>query len=194
MGNYTEAQLDALGELANIGSGTACTALAQMLGRPVDIKVPNVVALPLADAIDAVGDPEAPRTAVKLDIFGDLDGTVLLLFPLEDAATLCGMLGVEPGSDVGLSALGEIGNILGTSYVNALAQMVGMEVEPHPPVTQTDMLGAIVSTVLLERDDVGDSALLLDSSMFVEGEECELSFLLVPGSEGVTEILGRIGM
>lgn len=194
MANYTEAQLDALGELANIGSGTACTALAQMLGRPVDIKVPNVLALPLADAIEAVGDAEAPRTAVKLDIFGDMDGTVLLVFPLEDAATLCGMLGVDPDSDVGLSALGEIGNILGTSYVNALAQMVGMEVEPHPPVTHTDMLGAIVSTVLLERDELGDSALLLDSAMFVEGEECELSFLLVPGSEGVTEILGRIGM
>lgn len=194
MANYTEAQLDALGELANIGSGTACTALAQMLGRPVDIKVPKVVALPLGDAIDAVGAAEAPRTAVKLDIFGDLDGTVLLVFPLEDAATLCGMLGVDPDSDVGRSALGEIGNILGTSYVNALGQMVGMEVEPHPPVTQTDMLGAIVSTVLLERDDVGDTALLLDSAMFVENEECELSFLLVPGSEGITDLLARIGM
>jgi chemotaxis protein CheC len=194
MANYTEAQLDALGELANIGSGTACTALAQMLGRPVDIKIPSVLALPLADAIDAVGEAEAPRTAVKLDIFGDLDGTVLLVFPVEDAATLCGMLGVDPDSEVGLSALGEIGNILGTSYVNALAQMVGMEVEPHPPVTHTDMLGAIVSTVLLERDDAGDTALVLDSAMFVEDEECELSFLLVPSSEGVTDILGRIGM
>lgn len=193
MANYTEAQLDALGELANIGSGTACTALAQMLGRPVDIKVPNVLALPLADAIDAVGAAEAPRTAVKLDIFGDLDGTVLLVFPLEDAAALCGMLGVDPDSEVGLSALGEIGNILGTSYVNALAQMVGMEVEPHPPVTHTDMLGAIVSTVLLERD-AGDTALVLDSAMFVEDEECELSFLLVPSSDGVTDILDRIGM
>lgn len=194
MANYTEQQLDALGELANIGSGTACTALAQMLGRPVDIKVPKVVALPLADAIDAVGAAEEPRTAVKLDIFGDLDGTVLLVFPLEDASTLCGMLGVEPDSEVGLSALGEIGNILGTSYVNALGQMIGMEVEPHPPITTTDMLGAIVSTVLLERDEVGDTALLLDSAMFVEGEQCELSFLLVPSANGVADLLGRLGM
>lgn len=194
MANYTEQQLDALGELANIGSGTACTALAQMLGRPVDIKVPKVVALPLADAIDAVGAAEEPRTAVKLDIFGDLDGTVLLVFPLEDASTLCGMLGVEPDSEVGLSALGEIGNILGTSYVNALGQMIGMEVEPHPPITTTDMLGAIVSTVLLERDEIGDTALLLDSAMFVEGEQCELSFLLVPSANGVADLLGRLGM
>ena len=194
MAHYSEAQLDALGELANIGSGTACTALAQMLGRPVDIKVPSVVALPLGEAIEAVGDPELPRTAVKLDIFGDLDGTVLLVFPLEDAAALCGMLGVDPDSEVGLSALGEIGNILGTSYVNALGQMIGMEVEPHPPVTTTDMLGAIVSTVLLERDDVGDTALMLDSAMFVEGEQCELSFLLVPSADGVADLLSRIGM
>jgi chemotaxis protein CheC len=194
MANYTEAQLDALGELANIGSGTACTALAQMLGRPVDIRVPKALALPLGDAIEAVGAAGAPRTAVKLDISGDLEGTVLLVFLLEDAQTLCAMLGVEPDSDVGRSALGEIGNILGTSYVNALSRMVGMKVEPHPPATHTDMLGAIVSTVLLERDDVGDAALLLDSTMFVEGEECELSFLLVPRADCVTELLARIGL
>jgi chemotaxis protein CheC len=192
--SYTDQQLDALGELANIGSGTASTALASMLGRPVDIKVPSVVALPLDEAIESVGDPELIRTAVKLDVYGDLDGTVLLVFPTEDATTLCAMLGVEPDSEVGLSALGEIGNILGTSYVNAFGQMVGMEVEPHPPVTTTDMLGAIVSTVLLERDEVGDTALLLDSAMFVEGEQCEMSFLLVPSADGVADLLSRIGM
>ena len=34
---YTDMQLDALRELANISSGTAATSLSQMLGREVDI-------------------------------------------------------------------------------------------------------------------------------------------------------------
>ena len=38
---YTDLQLDALRELANIGSGTATTALSSMLGAAVDISVPD---------------------------------------------------------------------------------------------------------------------------------------------------------
>ena len=53
MTHYTEMQLDALRELANIGSGTAATALSAMLGRPVDISVPSARALPLAEAVEA---------------------------------------------------------------------------------------------------------------------------------------------
>ena len=51
---YTYMQLDALRELANIGSGNAGTALSGMLGQPVDINVPAAAALPLADAVVAV--------------------------------------------------------------------------------------------------------------------------------------------
>ena len=118
---YTDLQLDALRELANIGSGTAATALSQMLGRPVDISVPNALALPLTDAVEAVGEPEADVTGIVLPLVGDMDAIVVLVFPVADAASLCGLLGVEAGTDIGLSALAEIGNILGASYVGSLS-------------------------------------------------------------------------
>ena len=123
MTHYTELQLDALRELANIGSGTASTALSSMLGRSVDITVPSARALGFAEAIDAAGDPEAEITAIVLGIVGELEGTVLLLVTPEDADALCAILGLEPGSEFIPSALGEIGNIVGTSYINALAQL-----------------------------------------------------------------------
>jgi chemotaxis protein CheC len=192
--NYSELQLDALRELANIGSGTAATALASMLGREVELSVPRALALPLADAVDAVGPAEAMISSVVLPIFGDIDALVLLLFPPEDAATLCSMLGVEPGTEVGDSAIGEIGNILGTSYVNALASMAGMALEPKPPHVLTDMLGAIVASLL--TDTVGDSgiALVLDSELDIADAACSLSFLLLPTTDGVSELLGRLGV
>ena len=54
---YTDLQLDALRELANIGSGNASTALSSMLGRSVDITVPAARVLPMADAVPAGGNP-----------------------------------------------------------------------------------------------------------------------------------------
>ncbi len=191
---FNDLQLDALRELANIGSGTASTALSSMLGRSVDISVPTAAALPFADAVDAVGPAEQVVTGVVIGVKGDMAATVLLLLGENDAATLCGLLGVDPGDELAPSALGEIGNIVGASYINALGAMVGLELEPEPPLSATDMLGAIVASVLAGRAGADDIALVLDSDLKVEGEDCSISFLLVPSSGGVNELLTRLGL
>jgi len=191
---YTDVQLDALRELANIGSGNAATALSTMLGRTVDVSVPNVVALPLADAVEAVGPPEAPAAGAAVQVAGELEAVVLLLFPKGDADLLCTLLGVEPGSEVGLSALGEIGNILGSSYVGAFSAMTGLAMEPRPPQTAVDALAAIVSSVLATTAQLSDLALVLDSRLVVEGAECSFSFMLVPTPGAVAELLDRLGL
>jgi chemotaxis protein CheC len=191
---FSEIQLDALRELANIGSGTASTALSSMLGRSVDISVPTAAALPFADAVDAVGPADRIVCGVVIGVQGDMNATVLLLLGEGDAATLCGLLGVDPEDEMAVSALGEIGNIVGASYINALAAMTGLEMEPEPPQSATDMLGAIVASVLAGRASGDDIALVLDSDLTVEGEDCSISFLLVPSSGGVQELLTRLGL
>jgi chemotaxis protein CheC len=191
---YDEQQLDALRELASIGSGTAATALAQMLGRPVELTVPRALALPLADALDAVGEPDAMVASVVLPVGGDAELVVLLLFSYGCAADLCDMLGVEPRSELGDSALGEIGNVLGASAVGAFAQMTGLALDPQPPHVLYDMLGAVVASLLSSTAGELDFALVLDASMTVEEAACEMSFLLLPTVVGATELLGRLGL
>jgi chemotaxis protein CheC len=193
MTTFTDVQLDALRELANIGSGNAGTALGTMLGKTVDISVPTAAVLPLNDAVELVGDPESIRHGVMVPILGDMEAIVLLLFPEEDAAKICAIYGIDPNTPDGASMLAEVGNILGTNYINVLAQMAGMEMEPAPPQVVVDMLGAIVTTVLLSRGDV-DQALVLDSALEVEEEQCTLSFLLLPVAGGVEDLLGRLGV
>ncbi len=198
---YDEQQLDALRELASIGSGTAATALAQMLGRPVELAVPRALALPLADALDAVGEPDAmvasvvmPTTGCTVAAGGDAEIVVLLLFSYSCAASLCELLGVEPRSELGDSALGEIGNILGASAIGALAQMTGLALEPQPPHVLHDMLGAVVASVLAATAGELDVALVLDAELGVEDAACGLSFLLLPTTGGAAELLGRLGL
>jgi chemotaxis protein CheC len=191
---YTDMQLDALRELANIGSGTAGTALSSLLGRPVDISVPKAAALELADAVEAAGDPEDVVWAVAVPVEGDLDATALLLVGEADAASICGMLGVDAESEDGRSALQEIGNILVASYIGALATMAGFELDLRPPSSARDMLAAVVATVLAGASQGHDLAIMLDSELEVEGEACALSFMLLPTPDGVAELLTRIGL
>lgn len=194
MNQFNDVQLDALRELANIASGTAATSLSQMLGREVDINVPKALALPLADAVDAVGDAAESVTGVALELEGSVAGIVLLLIPADGADTLCNLLGVEPGSEVADSALGEIGNILGASYLNALGSMTGLTMLPSTPQVINDLLGAIVSTVLAQTVGHGDVALVLDSELDVSGEPCALSFMLLPNEGGADELLAPLGL
>jgi chemotaxis protein CheC len=188
-------QLDGLREIANIGSGTAATALSSMLGRAVDLNVPKALALELADAVDAVGTPDDDVTAVVLGVAGDLAATVVLLFDPKSAATICSLLGVDPAdSEMALSALGEVGNILGSSYVGAIGQMASLELEPMPPAALADMLGAIVATALATTAADTDFALLLDSEMVIEGAECSFGVLFVPSADGVERLLAGLGL
>jgi chemotaxis protein CheC len=93
-----------------------------------------------------------------------------------------------------LSALGEVGNILGSSYIGAMGQMAGLELEPSPPAAIADMLGAIVATALAATAVDTDFALLLDSEMLVENAECAFGVLFVPSSQGVGRLLAGLGL
>jgi chemotaxis protein CheC len=191
---YTELQLDALRELANIASGNAATSLAQMLGREVDLNVPRVLALPLADAVEACGSPEDATVSVVIPLDGDVTGVVLLLIEPEGAEALCKLLGVDAWDEIGESALREIGNILGTSCLNALASMTGLHLEPRPPHLTTDMLGAIVSSLALSQTATTELVLVLDSELAVADEPCAISFVLLPTEGGVSDLLAPLGL
>jgi chemotaxis protein CheC len=192
--NYTEVELDALRELANIGSGTAATSLSLLLGTQIDVSVPSVRALSLADAIDAAGPADLLVTGVAIALEGDLAGSAIMLFPDEDAQTLCGLLGLEPDSELTASALGEIVNILGASYLGALSTMTGLQIDLGPPQSVYDMLGAILGSVLAMCAGAGDVALMLDSALMLEGQACSLSFLLIPTADGVDGLLAQLGL
>jgi chemotaxis protein CheC len=191
---YTAQQLDALRELANIGSGTAGTALSGLIGRSIDVSVPSARALPVSAVVDAVGPAEALVTGVGLELLGEMEGLVLLLFEEADEQVFCSLLGVGPRTELGLSAMGEIGNILGASYVAAIGEVAGMALEPAPPVVVVDMLGAIVASAVAPTVGTADAALLLDSSLRVEGERCSFTFLLLPTADAVAELFSRLDM
>jgi chemotaxis protein CheC len=191
---YTELQLDALRELANVGSGTASTVLSTLVGRTVDVSLPKARVLPFAEAVQAAGSPTEPVTAVTLPLDGDFQALVMMLLSWADERVICKLLGVDAGTAVGRSAVGEVGNLLGSSYVTSLCELTGMNVEPGPPRTDSDMLGAIVASALAAGAAGGDTALLVNSDLIVAKGSCSLSVILVPSERGVHGLLERLGV
>jgi len=190
---YTDIELDALREVANIGSSTAATALSSLIGMPVEVSTPRAHALTLADAIDQVGPGETVVTTVVIPVAGELQALVLLVMQPPTETVACELLGVEAGTEYGQSALLEIGNILGASYLGALSGITGLALAPTPPELVYDMLGAVLASALVI--EVGaDQVLLLESTLSVADRECSPAFLFIPTLGGVGEILDRLGM
>ena len=129
---FTDLQQSALREIANIGSGHAATALSQLLGRPVEISYSEALLTVLAEAIDRIGAPMSRSALVDTPIQAD-GGTVLLVFPDDTGEQLCQLLGTTMADEIGLTALQEVGNILATSYLNAIVEMTGMDARARAP-------------------------------------------------------------
>jgi chemotaxis protein CheC len=190
---FTEMQQSALGEIANIGSGHAATALSGMLGRPVDVGYSEAMLMVLAKALDQVGEPMHRSALVDTPIMGD-QGNVLLVFPDDTAEQLCQLLGTTMAEEMGRTALQEVGNILSTSYLNAIAEMTGIPLEPEPPKVEVDLLGQLISQSIASSGNPSDPTVLMRSYLTVEGSTARFSFLFVPRIKSVELLLERLGV
>lgn len=191
---YSELQLSALQEAANIGTGTAATALSSLVGAAVEIAVPRAELVTLGEASGRIGDAETPAVAVLTRLVGDVPASVLLVLPQRAAESLCALLGTDAESALGLSALQEIGNILSSSYGCAVAQLAGLSVEPEPPLVARDMLGALVDSVVATAAVAADSVLFLQTSLGIASVDCDFGFLWIPAEGSVGALLGALGL
>jgi chemotaxis protein CheC len=133
-------KLDALRVVTNIGARHAASALSQIMsGCRVMITVPDVKVVPSDVFSELFRNPDAVIVVVWMRIFGDLTGRAALVMPGESAKLLCDlMLGRAPGTttefgELEHSTLAEAGSILGSAYLNALADFLDRMLLPSVP-------------------------------------------------------------
>lgn len=186
-------QSSALVEIANIGSSHAATALSQLLGRAVEIQFSAAIIASLAEAADRIGSQAASSVLIDTPVAGD-DGKVLLLFPDGSAEGLCRLLGLSLADEMGRSALREVGNILASSYLNAIVQMTGLDFEPEPPTIEIDVLGSLLERTIGGPTDLSEPTVLMRSVLTVELTDASFAFLFVPKVGSVRAILEGLGV
>lgn len=197
--SLSERYYDVLKELGNIGAGNATTALAQMLGAKVDMSVPQVKLLDFKDVGDCMGGADQIMAGIYLRIEGDVDGSIMFLSGQKEARHLVNKLMSQdtpddaPFTEMELSALKEIGNIITGSYLNSLSTMTNLKMLPSVPYVAVDMAGAILSVPAIEFGLMGDNLLLIETQF---SDDVKLSgfFILLPDIEGYKKILGSLGI
>jgi chemotaxis protein CheC len=197
---FAEFQMDVLKEVGNIGAGHAATALSKLLDKPVDMQVPNVRMVPFEEISESVGGSESVVVAIFLRVEGETPGNMFFILSLSSAKKLLrNLVGIEVQdeehySEMELSALNEIGNILAGSYLTSLADFTKLYMSPTVPSLAIDMAGAILSYGLQQYGQMGDHALFIDTK-FLDGQDAiEGHFFLIPDPESFNKIFIALGV
>ncbi|MCR5418203.1 MAG: chemotaxis protein CheC [Lachnospiraceae bacterium] len=201
LNHVSQEYFDVLKEIGNIGAGNATTALAQLLGQKVDMKVPQVRLLDFQEVGAIMGGEEQIMAGIYLLVEGDIDGSIMFLLQEEAAHILVNQLmGVGSGGkteggfdEMELSALKEIGNIITGAYLNSLSMLTNMKIYPSIPDLSIDMAGAILSVPAIEFGELGDKMLLIQTQ-FTDDKEIDGFFILVPDLESYDKIMGSLGI
>jgi len=185
-----EALIRLLSGVARDGAARAGRGLSGLMGQQIAIEVPNVRIGTKADACDAVGGEESLVLGAYLTISGDITGHVMLLFPerraLECVDLMCGQPAgttTEP-DELAESAIGELGNIVGSAFVNALADDLNLILHPSPPAILHDMAIALVQTVYAEVLSQGGDVVMMDAVF--EDEKGRTAGLLIVAPDPVS--------
>ena len=192
--------MDTLREIGSIGTGNAATALSQMMNRPVRITLPEVRIMGYNEAIEWIGGPEEVTAGVLVKMSGDVGGIMLSVQKLELVnIVLETMLGESVTSYEGLnelarSAMVEIGNIMISTFINALSGLADLNIKLTVPAFAVDMQGAILTVPMAEYGGMSDYLMAIGGNFVCDGKEVPCHVLLSPDLRSLDFLLRKLGV
>lgn len=197
--------LDVLKEIGNIGAAHAATALSSLLNQKIDMRVPNVRIVSFDEMMELAGGPDNVVATVFLRIEGDVSGSMFFILSLPAATYFIQqMIGVNDfsfdsssHSELTLSCLQELGNILSGSYLSSLSDFTRLHLYPSVPSLTIDMVGAVISFGLLELSQVSDYAIVIDTVLEKDDHAFEMvngHFFLLPDPDSFEVIFNSLGV
>lgn len=201
--NYNELsalEIDTLREIGSIGTGNAATALSQLLGKQVRITLPEVRIMEYNEAIAWIGGPEIITAGVLVRISGQLNGIMLSVQPLEFVNLVLERMlneSIQDYNQLGemeLSALVEIGNIMISTFINALTGLADMTVELTVPSLTVDMQGAILTVPMAEYGGQTDYLMTIGGNFMIDDRQVPCRLILSPDVRSLNYLLRKLGV
>lgn len=198
--DLNDIQMDVLREIGNIGSGNAATALSSMVSRPINIKVPKINILDYEQVMSNLGGPEELMVGILLALSGEIDGMMMFLLHKDFAhMTVNDLLGcdLEDFNQIGemeMSAIQEVGNIMAASYVNAMSQMIGLDINISVPDMCVDMVGAILSVPAIHFANISEKIILIEDEFDSTQNSASSHILMMPDVDSLNKIMQNLGI
>lgn len=192
--------LDLIREIGSIGTGNSATALSSMLGKTVRMTLPDVKILGYNEAIKVLGDPEEIVAAILVKMTGEINGLMLFILKLDfinEVLTSVMQKEIEDYYQLNVletSALEEIGNIIISSYVNAMSTLSDVTINLSVPDIAVNMLGGILSVPMVEFGYQTDKMMMISGQFVIGGNVLHSDLLMMPDIQSLNFLMEKLGI
>ncbi len=193
-------ELDTLKEVGSIGTGNAATSLSALIGKPVRIQQPEVRIMEYNEAIEWIGGPEPITAGVLVGMSGQLSGIMLSVQQLDFVNLVLESMMEKTIQDylalqeLERSALTEVGNIMISTFINALSGLAGLDIELTVPAFTVDMQGAIMAVPMAEYGGQSNYIMTIGGNFICNGKEIPCRLLLSPDIRSLNFLLRKLGV
>ena len=192
--------LDLIREIGSIGTGNSATALSSMLGKSVRMTLPDVQILGYNEAIKFLGDPEEIVAEILVKMTGEINGLMLFILKLDFINEVLSSVMQKEIEDyyqlnvMETSALEEIGNIIISSYVNAMSTLSDVTINLSVPDIAVNMLGGILSVPMVEFGYQTDKMMMISGQFIIGGKVLHSDLLMMPDIESLNFLMEKLGI
>ncbi|MDW2798125.1 chemotaxis protein CheC [Clostridium boliviensis] len=192
--------LDLIKEIGSIGTGNAATALSSMLNKTVRMTLPDVQILGYNEAIKFLGDPEEIVAAVLVKMTGEINGLMLFILKMDFINEVLSSVMQQEIEDyyqlnvLETSALEEIGNIIISSYVNAMSTLSEVTINLSVPDIAVNMLGGILSVPMVEFGYQTDKMMMISGQFVIGGKVLHSDLLMMPDIMSLNFLMEKLGI
>lgn len=173
-------------EVISEGIDNALSRLSRMANKEINLTGFSLKKVLVKDVPDLLGGAEALVVGVYLEVRGYIYGHMVLVYEPQTAFNLIDLLlDQAPGSTKELtemekSVLGEVGNIVGSSFLNHLADTTRCVIRPSPPAVMIDMAGAILDVALAPVLEQGKYTSIAEATFSTDDQQVSGKFLVLP--------------
>jgi chemotaxis protein CheC len=177
--------MDAMQELGNIGAAHAATTLSQMLSSPVEMSVPKIKVVDVAQLGSHIGEESAALVVFELQGEIPHGGYIIFYISRKSAVYLTNtMLGLtDPDrslNEMDESALLEVGNIMASAFLDATAELLGFIMLPSPPVLSIDMAHAAMQSLIAQMQEDIDEVMLFSTELVCAEHKIDSDIIMMP--------------
>lgn len=164
----------------------ASHSLAALLNHPVQLTVSGIGAVSVSDLQGLLGEGgEVGMAGLRFHITGEAAGQIVLLFPLLTIfRVLRVLLGAQEESrllsEYERSAVQEVGNIVVSSFLSGLGDLVGKRLIPTPPDVHLDDSHALVRQVMADLKERGSEVFVVQALFEDPERRIEGRFFVLP--------------
>lgn len=205
LSTFSNLQLDAIREVGNIGTGNAATALSKLLSCMIDMDVPKAELVSIYELSQHYGDPMAQVAAVFVRSLGDFGCSLIFIQQEEDAKLMVDLLlrqqfGAENvpkdlPQELSDSALTEVGNIILSSFLNAINLLIGTQHQISVPGVAHDMIAAVLDVAASIFGQMGEMALLVNTELKAgggDGRKISGNIIMLPDPDALELLLKKL--